>query len=247
MKNKNLKKRWIIILSILFVLIVLAVLAFFRAEYAMEKIVHSNKEVSVPDVTGLKFDEAKLKIKKEKLVLEKDSEVFDKKTKPGRIVSQFPQQNSIVRQGRTIKVVLSKGGNGSQMPSVIGIDQREAEAILKNAGLIIGQEESLYSTDVQAGKIIDQNPKPFAIISRGLFVNLQISKGSPPEGVKLMPNVIGLKKDVAEILLTTIGITVNFDFVPASKSEDKGIVVSQSPSMNQEITSGESVNIKIGA
>jgi serine/threonine-protein kinase len=225
---------------------IFVVIGFFKADDAMEKIVHINKEVTVPNLTGLKFEQAKETLEKLKLGIEKDSEVVDKKTKKGRIVSQFPLQDSVVREGRTIKVVVSKGGTGAEMPSVIGIEQREAETILKNAGCIIGQEEFSYSMTVPAESVIDQNPKPLAIFSRGTFVNLKISKGLPPQGIKLMPNVLGLKKEVIEILLSSLGVDPSFEMVLVDKEEKRGIAIGQEPSVDDQIAEGQTVYIKIG-
>jgi len=245
-KQKSHKKGWIIFFSICFVLLVVGIIGLFKTEVLIEKIVHRNKEVIVPDLTGLKFDEAKAVLEKEQLLIEKDSEIFDPKIKPGRVVSQFPQQNSTVRQGRQIRVVVSKGGNAAEMPNVVGLEQREAESVLKNNGLIIGQEEFFYSSSVPAGQVISQSPEPLSNISRGKFANIKISKGLPPEGVKLMPSVIGLQKEVIEILLNGVGIKFNFEIVPTTDESKKGKAIEQSIASDEEITPEQTVNIKIG-
>jgi len=228
-------------------LIIIGVLGFFKVENLMKNIVHSNKEVVVPNLTGLKFEEAKIILKKINLLIEKEAEVFDKSIKPDRVVSQFPEQDSIVREGRIIKVLVSKGGNSLQMPNIIDLEQREAEIKLKNFGLTIGQEEYVYSLTIAEGRVVEQSPEPESMISRGNFVNLKISKGLPPEGIKIMPNVLGLKKEVVEILLSTLDITFSFDFVLTNREDQKGMAIDQSVKPDQRIPEGHTVWIKIGA
>lgn len=82
------------------------------------------------------------------------------------------------------------------MPNLVGKTIEEAEQELKKAKLIIDTREE-FSPDVEAGKIISQNP-PFAdnyTVKENSTVEVIVSKGTE---MTKMPKVIGMKFEEAE-------------------------------------------------
>ncbi|MDR0676699.1 MAG: PASTA domain-containing protein, partial [Elusimicrobiota bacterium] len=177
---------------------------------------------------------------------EKDYEVFDKNYEIDSIISQIPTANSIVREKIIIKVVTSKGDDEFGMPNIVKMDIRNAETTLKNHGLIIEEIQYAYSLNTEENKIIYQNPSANDIVTRGSVVNITISKGLPPNTIKLMPSVLGLKKDVVKILMENVGVEYTLDYIPVFDEKRKGIAIEQFPSGDSIIKDEQIVVIRIG-
>ena len=69
------------------------------------------KEVQLPDFTGLTVEEATSKAKESKLKIEVLEEKYDLTVEEGKIIEQDPkfQNNYKIKEGKTVKVVVSKG------------------------------------------------------------------------------------------------------------------------------------------
>ena len=95
------------------------------------------------------------------------------------------------------QAILSAGrAKDVKLPNLVGKTIEEAEQELKKAKLIIDTREE-FSPDVEAGKIIYQNP-PFAdnyTVKENSTVEVIVSKGTE---MTKMPKVIGMKFEEAE-------------------------------------------------
>ena len=152
--------------------------------------------VPVPDVVGMDFQEAKKAAAQYGLHLEKQSEVHHAEITEGYIISQFPLGGERVRQTRDIMVTISKGPAVMPAPDLINLKLREAEVILDNQNLQIGDLTYQFDENIAEGQVISQDPVPGEELSIEAKINLVISKGAQPVMV-LVPNVIGLERGEA--------------------------------------------------
>ncbi len=205
-------------------------------------IIHINKEVAVPNLINIKYDDAKNLLKPLGLHIEKNYDAYSD-LPIGTIISQFPESDAIVRKKRTIKVVISKGYKDSIVPDLYKTNLDDLELILKNCGLEKGRVDFIPSTTVEKNKIINQNPTYKTVVPRGSEVNVKVSSGLP-KNKKLMPDLLGLKKEVADILLDNANIKYEIKYTPTDN--EKGIVLSQIPNKDEEIKFNHKVIIEIG-
>ncbi len=153
-----------------------------------EKIVHSKKEVVVPNIINKSVYEALDIVSKMNLSLKKIGEVYNPNYPIGTVVSQQPSAGMVVREGRSINVVLSLGGEKVFVPNIVGEDYRKAEVLLRQYTLFIGTVTQRYSLKVAKNKIIEQQPREGELVDKNTPVNIVVSLGFPPEDVILMPD-----------------------------------------------------------
>ncbi len=220
------------------------VLLFF-ADKITEKIVHKNKEVNVPDLITLPIDKVDEILKKIKLNYVIESEIYDIKIASGCVISQLPIKDTIVRQGRVIKLIISRGGNKVEVPLLISMPQRIAELTIKNSALVVGQEEYAYSLIMASGRIMQQKPAANSLVIKDSMVNLKISKGSPPDNIKLMPLILNMTLDESTALLTQNEINFVINEVSASSDVPKNTVVKQNPEVDEVLKKNSKVILEI--
>lgn len=101
-----------------------------------------------------------------------------------------------------------------------------------------------YSSTVEKGRIIQQEPLAGEVIEKGGTINLVVSKG--PQMVE-MPNVIGFTQEGAVSELESRGLTPSCFMVVNDGSYASGCVVSCSADAGTEVEAGSVVTVYIAA
>ena len=97
-------------------------------------------EVAMPNVVGLSKEEAQKEIENVKLKFEIEKEEYNKDVPEGFIISQDPtymEKFNKVKQGSTVKVVVSKGEEKTTVPKVVGFEKDKEVKTLEVAKLIV--------------------------------------------------------------------------------------------------------------
>jgi len=129
----------------------------------------------------------------------------------------------------------------TSVPNVVGMSQREAGALLEEAGLAARIGDGEYSTRFPDGSVIRTVPTPGARVRKGDQVTLIPSLG--PQ-LLLVPDVMGQREAAAKRTLTGAG----FRWEVESAFDDgvaKGRVIRQSPDPGQRIEEGSTVTITV--
>ncbi|MCX7956467.1 MAG: PASTA domain-containing protein [Endomicrobia bacterium] len=163
--------------------------------YLTGLIVHSKKEVIVPNITGKSVVEALDIVSKSGLGLKKISEIYNPEYPAGTVVVQQPSAGMTVRKGKFVGVVISLGGEKVFVPNIIGEDKRKAEILLRQYDLYIGSVTERYSLRYNKNVVMSQSITPDSIVDRYSFVNIEISLGQPPIGIVLVPDFVNKTVD----------------------------------------------------
>ncbi|MCM3498280.1 Stk1 family PASTA domain-containing Ser/Thr kinase [Staphylococcus capitis] len=124
------------------------------------------------------------------------------------------------------------GSKYEEMPDLSGKTEKEAEQILKDHHLTMGDISRKYSDKYPENQIIKSEPNSGERIEEGEAIDIILSKG--PQKVK-MPNLVGLPKDEAVKKLKNLGLK-DIDVEQAySHSVDKGLISEQSVEANNEV------------
>ena len=128
------------------------------------------------------------------------------------------------------------------LPNFVGMTKENAQAQADKIKIKLEFEEE-YSSDVEEGKIISQNPeyKENYKIKEKSTVSLKISKGT--ELVKV-PKVTGMEKEEAIKALEDLGLKVEIK-EETSKKVEEGYVINQDIAENKEINVGDTVTITV--
>jgi len=132
-------------------------------------------QVAVPNVIGLEEAEAveRLEAAKFKVKIER---VFAAAPK-GEVVDQQPKSGERAATGSTVTVKVSKGQNTKPVPDVIGLQEDEAIATLRESGF----EPRVFDVPAAdpAGTVVAQEPEPGAKAPPDSSVRINVSTGEP--------------------------------------------------------------------
>ena len=244
-KDENKFIRWIKEhkkLSAILGLILLFFIAFGGTMVVLN--ITNPKEVDLPNVVGLTKEEAQKQIEDAKLKFEVDKEEYNKDVEENHVISQDPtyfEKYHSVKQGSTVKVVISKGTEKATVPKVVGMKQDDAVKALEDANLKADVVEET-SKKVQEGYVISQDVDENTEVSAGDSVKIHVSKGT---GIKqlTMVNVVGQDADSAKSTLEGMGLKVNITY--ATSTADNGKVSKQSVAEGKTIDEGTKVTLKV--
>ena len=124
------------------------------------------------------------------------------------------------------------GNKYQEMPDLSGKTEKEAEQILKDHHLSLGDISRSYSDKYPENQIIKSDPNSGERVEEGDTIDIVLSKG--PKKVK-MPNLVGLPKEKALSKLKDLGLK-DIDVEQAySRSVEKGLISEQNISANSEV------------
>lgn len=222
-----------------------AILALFGILYVSGVIGGGGKEVTVPDVKGMSYSEAKEVLEAKGLKIEKaDEPIASQKIEKGKIVSQTPSKNSKVKKGRTVRVILSAGNTELKVPDLKGLSYKEAKTLLSEMGLQISKGDEVDSDSVAEGLIASQYPSAKTKVDKGDIITVNISKGKKDAVIpKLVGTTFTSESDVSDIL-SKYGYKLGKVSYEESY-ETPGTIIKQSPDAGTTAEKKTSVDIVI--
>ncbi|MFR5471721.1 MAG: Stk1 family PASTA domain-containing Ser/Thr kinase [Romboutsia sp.] len=187
-KNKKLpnksRKRLKIALAILILILVTQIFIF--AKFFLGGPGNKEGQISAPDLYNLTLDEAQRSLDKLNLNIRVNIEdEYSNEVEKGKIISQQPMSGATLQEGDTVTLVLSKGPMKGYIPNVVGLTLGEAENILKENKLSLGNIKYEYSDTYNNGIVIAQDPKSGSESNQEWgTVNVVVSKGKKEEVVQ---------------------------------------------------------------
>ncbi|MBQ2937964.1 MAG: Stk1 family PASTA domain-containing Ser/Thr kinase [Clostridia bacterium] len=203
------------------------------------------KEVELPNVVGLSREEAEQKVKEAKLQFEVSSEEYNTEVEENHIISQDPtyiENYNKVKEGSTVKVVISKGTEKTTVPKVVGLKEEEAINTLEEAKL---KAEIIEETSkkVEEGYVISQETEANTETNAGDTVKIHVSTGTGIKQVTMI-DVTGKSEADAKSALEGVGLVVNIGY-SEDNSKDNGVVLKQSLEVGKVIDEGTTVTITV--
>ena len=229
-------------LTIFLIVFVLFLLSIFGTNLVMR--LTSPKEVDIPNLVGITREEAEKAISDRKLQLGEVKEEFNSEYEKGKVISQDPpyRENYNIKEGTTIKFVVSLGIEETTVPKVVGLKQEEAIKALEDAKLKYEIKEE-NSKKVEAGYVIEQETEAEKTVNAGDKVVIHVSLGVKKISV---PSVLGKSEKDATKALKDAGLKV-VTTTDEDSSKDNDTVLKQSVDAGTEVEEGTSVTITINS
>ena len=102
-----------------------------------------------------------------------------------------------------------------------------------------------YSSQYEAGEIMDQNPEPGKEVAKGTYIYVTVSIGPEPE-VKEMIDVAGKTAEEARSMLKALDMNLIVMEEPVFDDEvEPGIVVSFDPAVGTKLTEGQTIKLNV--
>ena len=198
-------------------------------------------DVNLPNFVNMTREEAEQAATNAGLQLE-ITEEFSSDVENGKVISQEPQyiEGYLVKDGSTVKIVVSKGENIKIVPDVVGKTKEEAEQAIKAEEFEVEVVEEANSK-VQAGYVIRQDPEGEEEVNAGETVTIYVSTGIKQI---TMEHVIGETEEEAKKTLTDIGFEVEVVY-EEDTSKDDGVVLRQSIDVGTTVDDGTKVTLTV--
>ena len=235
------RKEWIIagVIAVFFL-----VLIFISIDWVFGALVHTRKEVQVPDITQKPVTAALNALAANNLALKQAGVEFAKDVPSGSVLRQLPTAGSTVREGRIIRVWISQGDEMAFVPNVVGSDLRAAQLAVRQAGLLVNKVENAYSLTHEKGLIVSQSLKADSMVEKGQGIDLVISNGQPPSSVVLVPNFKNKKLSEATLWASAQNIDLIIKEDPDSVFPN-GTIAAQNPEGDSQMTPGSNLEVTV--
>jgi eukaryotic-like serine/threonine-protein kinase len=157
------------------------------------------------------------------------------------------------RRRRTISVAALLGlvaawffvlgpGAGTPLPSLVGLNQSDAEQAIAKLGAQFEVERSVFDEQVVAGTVLATSPGAGTRLREGAVVRVVLSKG--PERY-LIPDLIGMNIDQADAALAGVNLLLGERSEEFSTSVPKGRIIATVPAAGAQTRGGSIVNVVV--
>ena len=177
--------------------------------FSLDWLTKHGRSLTVPAVTGKTImDAEKLLDTKGFEVIVQDSMYYDS-LPPGMILKQVPEADEVVKINRTVYVTINRFVPPDvEMPNLRGYSFRNAELVLRNLGLKIG--DTTYKADFAKNSVLEQlyngNPiEPGTKLRMGSKISLVLGSGVGNDYIAV-PDLIGRTYEEARALLDAQGL-----------------------------------------
>lgn len=241
--DENVKKsnKLIIALSILAGIIVIALLAVFFIIPAIT----AEKDVKVPDVSGMTVSKAEEKLEDAGLTVNsKIEEVSSEDVKKNRIIRTDPRSGSTVKEGTRVTLYKSTGVKTYELENYINMAVNEVRETLEDMGLKVKIQE--IEPDSTTCSVIGQN----LVISQSLDEGSEVKSGDEITLTILkaitFPDWYLASPDVVTNWSNNACVTVNIEYQEVADTNQIGKVITQSRPSGSTVKNNDSVTITVG-
>jgi eukaryotic-like serine/threonine-protein kinase len=209
------------------------VLFWFLFALSLNWITHHGEAKTVPSVTGKTLEEVQDILESQDFEIVVQDSIYNDTLQPSIVVKQVPDADAVVKVNRTVYVTVNRTVPPDvDMPNLIGYSFRNAEMVLKNMGLKLG--DTTFKPDFAKNSVLEQSYngspiKPGTKIRMGSSISLVIGSGVGSIDMAV-PKLIGLTYDEAKVLLDAQGLILGSVLVePMVRDTGAAFVYRQSP------------------
>ncbi|MCJ7856799.1 protein kinase [Lachnospiraceae bacterium NSJ-143] len=247
------KEKKTIIAAVITALVIIAIISFFGAKFlAGQGVIHKGSssagseentgDIEVPDFRGYTLTKAEVEAENLGLkinVAEKDYSDYDENT----IITQSPEEGTMVAEGTTIDVAVSLGQKSFTMPNVVYEEKDKAIDEITSLGGQKPEIEYEFSDTIKEGLVMEQSPAAQTEIDSTKKIVLTVSKG--PEDVNvIVPKFIG--KDISAVKNELAAAGLQLGSISSSDSDKpKDEVISQSLDAGSEVKKDTTINFEV--
>ncbi len=225
--------------------ILLAILLIFGVLKSLG-LVGGSDEVKVPNLLNKTYEEAEAELEDVGLIIKRGDDISSPDVEVGKIVQQMPVAGSNVKEGKTITVRVSSGPGEIIVPDLKNKSYEDAGKALEALGLKISRGDDIFSTTVQEGRIVSQEPQAKSSAKPGETIVVHVSKGQEVT-TTMVPDLIGSpysSREELDAFLSNYDLNLG-DIYEVESSMTEGLIAEQSPVGGNEVAKGSYINIGI--
>jgi serine/threonine-protein kinase len=199
------------------------------------------KDVEVPDLTGIKYEEAVEQLIADGFVVDDPIHIEDEEIQEGFVVKTKPEAGKTVKEGDTIIIYESSGKEKVELDDYVNRDINRVRDLLVRKGFTNIRVEEEFN-EAAAGTILEQDPEPGVEVIPGEDeLVLTVSKG--PEEFELQ-DLTGYSEEALNAYIEENDLELVRKDV-YSDTVSKGEVISQSPGPSEKVLPGDTLEATI--
>ena len=161
------------------------------------------------------------------------------------VILQEPQPGAEIKQGRDLRILLSKGPKVISMPNVTGLPVRQARLLLEESGLCKGHDTYVYDDETgHKDVVIAQDPLGSILVNRDHCVNLMVSMGQRPRAYQML-DLRGLSVDEAVIYIERSHLQVGRFRYEFHQDKPDNIIVGQYPNSGYRVLEKSPIDLVV--
>lgn len=224
----------------------LIILVLLTDKLVMPTVTRHGDEFQLPALTNMPLDDGAEKLSELGLSFEISSEEYSPGKEPGTILGQYPVSGTMVKAGRTIKLIVSLGQKSVLIPDLSGKSVRQARLDLEVAGLEFGDVAWAFSDTIPERVVVFSYPAAGTEIPVGSPVNLMVNRGRAST-FTYMPAVTGLPLDEAIKKLEDKSLRVGVTTYRTDENYLPETVLEQSEPVGTELDVGTEIDLVVSS
>lgn len=214
-------------------LVVLVALMGLSGTVAFFMTLRGEEQSLVPNVVEMELSEALITLQEKELYPRITLRFSGDPATKGRILEQDPLPGAIVKAGRRIALVVSRGAAQEKVGDYVGQTLDEVKNHLQSIfgstrQLLVVREPPVYVYDTaSAGTILEQTPLPDTDIAGPTELIFIVSRG-PEKNQAKVPDLVGLSLSDAALQIEKAGIAFEFTVRQPEGKDKPGTIVAQS-------------------
>lgn len=231
-------------LAIVLTISIALILAFFYIY--LPSTTNHGETITVPDLEGVAYGKLDNFLTERNLRFEVTDSSYSGEYPPLTVLRQEPRAGSKVKENRKIYLWLNAEHPPKvKMPQLIDGSVKNAQMVLESYQLLLGNIR--YVPDLAQNAVLEQkyNGKDIeagTYIPKGSKIDLVVGDGLGNQTLDI-PNVIGMEKDEAEILIIGSGLKIGTVIYQATEETLPGTIIRQTPPAGGSIRIGETIDI----
>ena len=223
---------------------------------SLDWITHHGEAKTVPSVLNKHISVVQNMLEEQGFEVVIQDSVYNENLKPGVVTKQVPSPDDVVKVNRTVYITINRSLPPEiDMPNLIGYSFRNAEMVLKNMGLRLG--DTTFRPDFAKNSVLDQTYNggkiaPGTKIRMGSSISLVLGSGIGKTDLTV-PNLVGLTYEEAQALLDAEGLILGSVVAdPMVRDTALAFVHRQSPAPKTEngfqlrIRPGQMIDVWLG-
>ena len=210
----------------------LAIAIFSVFILSLNWLTHHGRSSTVPSVTGKTYDEAEKLLTKSGFDVEIQDSIYVVGLPPLSVIKQIPEGDDIVKTNRTVYLTINRAVPPVvEMPNLVGYSFRNAEMVLKNMGLRLG--DTTFKPDFAKNSVLEQWYNgaiitPGTKLSMGSSISLVLGDGVGKTEFAV-PMIVGMTFGQAKALLETNGLVMGVVIAPGVSDTTNAYINKQVP------------------
>ncbi|PWI16709.1 Stk1 family PASTA domain-containing Ser/Thr kinase [Streptomyces sp. Act143] len=195
-------------------------------------------KITVPDVEGAQFEQAKSDLEGKGFKVEKKTEESERT--PGVVISQDPEGGTEKEKGTTITLTVAKEVAKSTVPDVAGKSCEEAKALMTQNNLTGNCVTDTETDDPNlVNKVISTDPGIGNSVDKNSTVTIHIGKAAENQQVQIPQDIQGKKLNDVRNTLQGLGLQVQVQ----GSQDGNATVVTSSPAPGSTVNKGDTVTL----